>query len=90
MAILRESFEDSSLPSHASYPWFSVEASASDNGIPVIVVHGEVDGVSAPELTDVVGNVLKGIPNADLRPQQCKASGPSRCPGNRLFSTGVG
>jgi anti-anti-sigma factor len=63
MAILRESFEDSSPPPNASYPWFAVETSASDNGIPVIVVHGEVDRVSAPELTDVVGNVLEGIPN---------------------------
>jgi anti-anti-sigma factor len=64
VAILRESFEDSSPPCHAGYPWFSVEASAPDNGIPVIVVHGEVDRVSAPELTDVVGDVLEGIPSA--------------------------
>ncbi|MGA7418587.1 MAG: STAS domain-containing protein, partial [Acidimicrobiales bacterium] len=63
MATLRQSFEDSPLPSPARYPWFAVESSASDTGAPVIVVHGEVDRVSAPELTDVLDDVLKGIPN---------------------------
>jgi anti-anti-sigma factor len=51
------------IPSRAVSAWFAVEDSASETGDPVIVIHGDVNMASAPELTDLVGDAIEGIPD---------------------------
>ncbi|MGA7419428.1 MAG: STAS domain-containing protein [Acidimicrobiales bacterium] len=65
MARSSESLEDSALPSAAvrlRQPPFSVEVFTIDSNVQVVVVHGEVDMVTAPELSEVVGEVLERFP----------------------------
>lgn len=67
MARLAESLEDSSPSSAAlrpSEPWFSVEAYGVHTDSPVVVVHGEVDVATAPELAVLVTEILEKSPRS--------------------------
>jgi ABC-type transporter Mla MlaB component len=66
MARPRESGEEdaplSSAADRLREPWFSAEAHDLDTETPVVVVDGEVDIATAPELAEAVAEALEKLP----------------------------